>query len=611
MILYWIAVRAATARSRRNRIKSVKLTWWEKNEEALRLHHPELRTVWQDLKELAVIKPVKADQPDGLTLKLLPFQQEGLYWMLEQEKGPWRGGMLADEMGMGKTIQTISLILSDHDPNVKKHTLILAPVVAIMQWRNEFNKFTSGMKVCVWHGGNRSNDAQELLKFDVVLTSYSVLENTFRKQNTGFKRKGELIKEDSVLHSIMWHRVILDEAHNIKDRSCNTARGAFALKSDFRWCLSGTPLQNRVGELYSLIRFLGADPFAHYYCKKCPCKSLHWRFSNKRTCDECGHTPMHHICYWNNEILKPIQKYGATIEGHGKGAFEKLSLLLARMMLRRTKVERADDMGLPPRDVVVRRDFFTEEEEEFYSSLYSDVKRTFSTYVAADSLLNNYANIFQLLTRMRQTACHPDMVLKGRSAQALLGNPAEPTSISTCRICLDESEEPVMSKCRHVFCRECIRQYLETSLEVEPECPVCHLPISIDLTQEANEEITQARQGMLEKIDPGKWRTSTKIEALVEELSKLRTEDSSIKSLVFSQFTSFLDLIARRLQLAGFKIARLQGSMSPEARDRTVKYFMNTTDCTVFLLSLKAGGVALNLTEASRVFLTDVWWNPA
>jgi len=114
-----------------------------------------------------------------------------------------------------------------------------------MQWRNEFQKFTNCMKVCVWHGGNRSNDMKELLKFDIVLTSYAVLESAFRKQNTGFKRKGELVKEDSVLHAIEWHRVILDEAHNIKDRSCNTARGAFALKADFKWCLSGTPLQNR------------------------------------------------------------------------------------------------------------------------------------------------------------------------------------------------------------------------------------------------------------------------------------------------------------------------------------------------------------------------------
>lgn len=163
------------------------------------------------------------------------------------------------------------------------------------------------------------------------------------------------------------------------------------------------------------------------------------------------------------------------------------------------------------------------------------------------------------------------MVLKGAAAKALLGDGASKTamSISTCRLCLDEGEDPIMSRCRHVFCRECIRQYLETALEMEPECPVCHLPITIDLSQDTDEELINARQGMLSKIDPGKWRTSTKIEALVEELSKLKTEDHSIKSLVFSQFTSFLDLIARRLQLAGFKVARLQGNMTPEARDRT------------------------------------------
>jgi hypothetical protein len=74
-------------------------------------------------------------------------------------------------------------------------------------------------------------------------------------------------------------RVILDEAHNIKERSTNAAKAAFALDAQYKWCLSGTPLQNRVGELYSLVRFLGADPFSHYFCKQCDCKSLHWQVS--------------------------------------------------------------------------------------------------------------------------------------------------------------------------------------------------------------------------------------------------------------------------------------------------------------------------------------------
>jgi len=108
-----------------------------------------------------------------------------------------------------------------------------------------------------------------------------------------------------------------------------------------------------------------------------------------------------------------------------------------------------------------------------------------------------------------------------------------------------------------------------------------------------------------------KWRSSSKIEALVEELTNLRRQDATTKSLVFSQFVNFLDLIAFRLKRAGFNICRLEGTMTPQARDATIKHFMNNVHVTVFLVSLKAGGVALNLTEASRVYLMDSWWNPA
>jgi len=94
-------------------------------------------------------------------------------------------------------------------------------------------------------------------------------------------------------------------------------------------------------------------------------------------------------------------------------------------------------------------------------------------------------------------------------------------------------------------------------------------------------------------------------------VTNLRREDSTIKSLVFSQFVSFLDLIAFRLQRAGFNICRLEGGMTPQARDATIQHFMKNTHVTVFLVSLKAGGVALNLTEASRVYLMDSWWNPS
>ncbi|CAE6511630.1 unnamed protein product [Rhizoctonia solani] len=623
--------------------------------------HPELEDVWGDLERtVKPVAPEKAPQPEGLKVTLLPFQQESLFWMRKQETGPWSGGMLADEMGMGKTIQTLALLVSDR----RKPNLVVAPTVALMQWKNEIEAHTEGFKVYMFHGGSREKNTKELGKYDVVymfhggsrekntkelgkydvvLTTYAVMESSFRKQVSGFKRKGEIVKEKSPLHGVKWRRIILDEAHNIKERSTNTAKAAFELKSDYKWCLSafelksdykwclsGTPLQNRVGELYSLVRFIGGDPFSYYFCKRCPCKSLHWRFSDRKGCDDCGHSPMNHTCFWNNEILTPIQKNGMF--GPGAIAFKKLRILLDRMMLRRTKklrilldrmmlrrtkVERADDLGLPPRTVVVRRDYFSPEEKELYLSLFSDAKRQFSTYVDSGTVLNNYSNIFSLLTRMRQMACHPDLVLKSKRNLDLSGHITE---AMVCRLCNDLAEDAIQSRCKHTFDRECIKQYLNTAIEHQPACPVCHVPISIDLegpALEQDEDATaKARQGILGRLDIDTWRSSSKIEALIEELDTLRRQDATIKSIVFSQFVNFLDLIAFRLQRAGFLragflICRLEGSMSPEARNNTIQHFMNNVEVTVFLVSLKAGGVALNLTEASRVYLMDSWWNPA
>lgn len=155
---------------------------------------------------------------------------------------------------------------------------------------------------------------------------------------------------------------------------------------------------------------------------------------------------MHHVCFWNNEILKPIQNNGAEM-GEGRDAFQRLRLLLERMMLRRTKLERADDMGLPPRTVEVRRDLFNEEEEDLYQSLYTDTTRKFSTYLDQGTVLNNYSNIFTLLTRMRQLANHPDLVLRSKTGTAAKLTGDHQTEEHICRLCTDVAEEPIMSRC--------------------------------------------------------------------------------------------------------------------------------------------------------------------
>ena len=117
----------------------------------------------------------------------------------------------------------------------------------------------------------------------------------------------------SLLHCGRWRRVVLDEAHRIKGFTSSTAKAAFALRAERRWGLTGTPLQNRVKELQSLVRFLKVDPYAYYFCsrKGCDCKTLHWAFGARGArCEHCDHPPMAHYNCFNRKILKPIEQAG-------------------------------------------------------------------------------------------------------------------------------------------------------------------------------------------------------------------------------------------------------------------------------------------------------------
>lgn len=259
--------------------------------ERLRLeqHHPELKTMWRHLEEMPVLKAGKAEQPQSINRILKPFQLEGLAWMKAMEKIEWKGGLLGDEMGLGKTIQAVSLIMSDYP--AKMPSLVLVPPVALMQWTTEIASYTDGkLKTLVFHGTNskaKNMTVKQLKAFDVILMSYNSLESLYRKQEKGFRRKDGLFKEKSAIHQIKFHRVILDEAHCIKTRTTMTAKACFALKVDYRWCLTGTPLQNRIGEFFSLIRFLNIAPFASYFCKQCPCSTLEWNMNEDGKCTHC------------------------------------------------------------------------------------------------------------------------------------------------------------------------------------------------------------------------------------------------------------------------------------------------------------------------------------
>ncbi|RHZ18710.1 hypothetical protein DYB31_016113, partial [Aphanomyces astaci] len=162
-----------------------------------------------------------------------------------------------------------------------------------------------------------------------------------------------------------------------------------------------TPLQNRIGELFSLVRFLQVDPQAYYECAECDCKQLDFSIFHGH-CKHCDHTAMQHYSFFNKKIVTPIQGFGYVAEG--KLAMLRLQNdLLRHVLLRRTKESRADDISLPPKLVRVRRDALDEREKDFYEA-------QFNTYVSAGTLLNNYAHIFDLLIRLRQAVDHPYLV---------------------------------------------------------------------------------------------------------------------------------------------------------------------------------------------------------
>lgn len=186
----------------------------------LEKHHPEIKTMWQQLEVLAKIPKVMAEQPTTISRELKPFQLEGLNWMQEMEKTKWGGGLLGDEMGMGKTIQAVSLIMSDYP--AKHPSLVLVPPVALMQWQQEMGDYTDGtLKTFVYHGTNaqlKNTKLNELKGFDVILMSYNSLESMFRAQEKGRTKDGKPYKVKSVIHQLHFHRIILDEAHCIKVR---------------------------------------------------------------------------------------------------------------------------------------------------------------------------------------------------------------------------------------------------------------------------------------------------------------------------------------------------------------------------------------------------------
>ncbi|TEA20776.1 Helicase-like transcription factor [Colletotrichum sidae] len=552
-----------------------------------------------------------AEQPAALDAQLLPYQLQGLAWMTSKENPQcppknstesiqlWRwdqggrrmynmatnffvpkqpkllsGGILADDMGLGKTIQVISLIMTGGPGS----TLIVAPLSVMSNWEQQIRRHVKKEylpAIYTYHGSNKASKS-ELAKYQVVITSYNTMAMEMPKDKQ---------PATSPLMSTSWRRVVLDEGHTIRNAKTKAAIAATKLTAQSRWVLTGTPIINNIKDFQSLLQFLAIT----------------------------GGVEQPTI--FNTVIARPLALGQQTAE-------TLLQLLMRDLCLRRKKDMKFVDLKLPPKTEYVHRIQFRPDEKTKYEALLDEAKGALEQYRNKHAPgKNQFQSVLERLLRLRQVCNHWTLcrkriddllaVLEGQSVVAL--NPenikilqeALRLYIETqedCAVCLDTLDKPVITHCKHVFCRACI----STVIQTQHKCPMCRNQLEEDSLLEPAPEGGEDEQD--DSFDGD--AKSSKTEALIK-IVKAVAKDPKSKIIIFSQWTSFLNIIQNQIAEAGYKFSRVDGSMTAAKRDAAIYALDHDPDTRIMLASLAVCSVGLNLVSADTVILADSWWAPA
>jgi superfamily II DNA or RNA helicase len=292
--------------------------------------------------------------PTGLNAELRPYQQQGLNW-LQFLRSHGLAGILADDMGLGKTLQTLAhLLVEKQAGRLDRPALIIAPVSLMGNWRREANRFTPELKTLVLHGAERHEAATEIALHDVVIAPYSLLQ-----------RDRERWTEQP------WHIVVLDEAQNIKNANSYAAQVVSELNTRHRLCLSGTPMENHLGELWSLFHFL----MPGFLGSQARFKDL---------------------------FRTPIEKQGDSAR------LDQLRRRVTPFMLRRAKRDVATD--LPDKQEFVSSVELSGKQADLYETIRLATEKAVREALDNKGLAKSQIQILDALLKLRQVCCDPRLV---------------------------------------------------------------------------------------------------------------------------------------------------------------------------------------------------------
>lgn len=419
------------------------------------------------LAELKNLPDKPITQPKSFQGQLRPYQLRGLAW-LEGLGRLGLGGILADDMGLGKTIEVLAMLLhrQAQSPKFGPPTLLICPTSLLGNWEREIEKFAPGLPFFVHHGNNREVLPASFAPHTVVLTTYGVIR-----------------REEEIFGARIWGMVVVDEAQAIKNAGSAQAKAVRRMRAPFKLALTGTPIENRLSELWSILTF-----------------ALPGYLGSEGSFKECFATP--------------IEKY------RDPDAAQNLRQRVGPFILRRLKTDRNIIQDLPEKQEMKVYTQLTKEQAALYQARVEQMDKD----LAAASGIERRGRILALLTHLKQICNHPSQFLRQTGPY-------------------------------------------------------------------------KGRSGKLERLTD-----------MLEEVLEIGD-----RALVFTQFKEMGDRLQMHMKdVLGFEPPFLHGGSTREQRDEMVRSFQEDPDSPpILLLSLKAGGVGLNLTAATHVFHFDRWWNPA